>query len=128
MARNRARAISFATSIVGGIASVAMLISSGKNNAAIPMLVVMFVLWVSFPFFVLAWATFASTRWVVAMRTTVYALTLMITATSLAIYGWRLLRPPATTGAFVFVIVPPVACVVFAIVMIIAARVARKQA
>jgi hypothetical protein len=128
IAHNRARAICLVASIVGGIGSVVTLISSGKNNAAIPLLVAMFVAWVSFPFFVLAWANVVSARWVAGMRSTLYALTLVITFSTLAIYIWRLLRPPATTGAFVFTIVPPVTCVVFAVVMIIAARAARRRA
>jgi hypothetical protein len=54
-------------------------------------------------------------------------MTLVITVGSLAIYLQRVLRPPRTTGAFVFVAVPVASCLLAAIVVAVAALLTRRS-
>jgi hypothetical protein len=124
---NSIRPAAFVTSVIGGIASAGMLLMSGRNNANIVALVVMFIIWVTFPFVLLAWANYLSPRWSALTRTTLQAVTFVTTAATLAIFAYRLMRPPAKTGAFVFVIVPPVGVVLCTLAVWGAATVSRRR-
>lgn len=112
--------------VVGAVGSVALMLYAGRQNQHI-LVTVLFVFWVLGPFVALAWADRMAVRWSVVTRTALHWMTLVITVASLAIYVYRVLRPPRTTGAFVFVAVPVASCLLAAIVVAVAALLSRRS-
>jgi len=112
--------------VVGAVGSVALMLYAGRANQHI-FVTVLFVFWVLAPFVTLAWADRMSVRWSAVTRTALRWMTLVITVGSLAIYLQRVLRPPRTTGAFVFVAVPVASCLLAAIVVAVAALLTRRS-
>ncbi len=112
--------------VFGAAGSVALMLYAGRSNQYI-LVTVLFVFWVLAPFVALAWADRISVRWSVITRTALHWMTLVITVGSLAIYVYRVLRPPRTTGAFVFVAVPVASCLLAAIAVAGAALLSRRS-
>src|SRR5258705_8466278 len=110
--------------VVGAVGSMALMLYAGRANQHV-LVTVLFVFWVLAPFVALAWADRMSVRWSVVTRTALHWVTLVITVGSLAIYVHRVLRPPRTTGAFVFVAVPVASCLVVSISVACAALLSR---
>ena len=119
------RAVALSAVLAGTGGSVGLMLRAGRS--APRLLLVLFTLWVLSPFVVLAWANMVSKRWSVITRATLYCLTLVLTLGSLGIYLDRVLRPPRSTPAFVFVIVPPVSWLLMTIVLAIAALISRRR-
>lgn len=109
--------------VTGALGSVALMLRAGHPP---PLLRVLFAIWVVSPFIGLVLANRASTRWLVPTRATLDSVTLVLTVASLAIYLDRLLRPPASTAAFVFVVVPLASWLLMATVVPIAAFLSRR--
>jgi len=112
--------------VIGAVGSVALMLYAGRANQYI-LVTVLFVFWVLAPFVTLAWADRLSVRWSVVTRTALHWMTLVIALGSLAIYVYRVLRPPRTTGAFVFVAVPVASCLLAAIAVAVAALLSRRS-
>jgi len=112
--------------VVGAVGAVALMLYAGRANQHI-LVTVLFVFWVLAPFVALAWADRMSVRWSVVTRTALHWMTVVITMGSLAIYVQRVLRPPRTTGAFVFVAVPVASCLLAAIAVAVAALLSRRS-
>jgi len=108
------------------VGSVALMLYAGRANQYI-LVTVLFVFWVLAPFVTLAWADRLSVRWSVGTQTALHWMTLVMTVGSLAIYVYRVLRPPRTTGAFVFVAVPVASCLLAAIAVAVAALLSRRS-
>src|SRR6266508_3813731 len=123
---NRLRSSARVAAVVGAVGSMALMLYAGRGNQHI-LVTVLFVFWVLAPFVTLAWADRMSVRWSVVTRTTLHWMTLVITVGSLAIYVHRVLRPPRTTGAFVFVAGPVASCLVAAIAVAVAALLSRRS-
>jgi len=123
---DRLHRIAQVAAVVGAMGSVALMLYAGRANQHI-LVTVLFVFWVLAPFVTLAWADRMSVRWSVVTRTALHWMTLVITVGSLAIYVDRVLRPPRTTGAFVFVAVPVASCVLAAIAVAVAALLSRRS-
>ena len=96
--------------ITGAVGSLALMLFAGRSNTHVP-ITVLFIFWVLAPFALLALAERRSGSWAPATRATLRALTWVIAAGSLAMYAYRAAVPPRATGAFLFVIVPPVSVV-----------------
>src|SRR5258705_13541433 len=122
---NRLHSSARVAAVVGAVGSMALMLYAGRANQHI-LVTVLFVFWVLAPFVALAWADRMSVRWSVVARTALQGMTLAITVGSLAIYLLRVLRPPRTAGAFVFVAVPVGSCLLAAIVVAIAALLSRR--
>ena len=112
--------------LTGAVGSVACTLFAGRRNPS-GILVTLFVLWVLAPFVGLAWAGFVSTRWPVLTRNTLYSVMLLLTLACLAIYGNAALHPPATRGAFIFLVLPPASCLFAAIAVSVAALLSRRK-
>jgi hypothetical protein len=97
---------------VGAAGSLGFMLFAGRHNSS-RLLLVIFALWVLSPYAALAWATTVSGPRPV--RTSLYGLILVIAIVSLAIYGYVALGPPGTKAAPVFVVIPPVSWLLFAI-------------
>src|SRR5258705_9858346 len=111
--------------LAGTGGSVGLMLRAGRS--APRLLLVLFTIWVLSPFVALAWANIVSKRWSVLTRATLYCVTLVITLGSLGIYLDRVLRPPKSTPAFVFVVVPPVSWMLMTIVLATAALILRRR-
>lgn len=111
---------------VGAAGCLALMLYAGRSNRHI-LITVLFIFWVLAPFVAIAWAARMSDGWSSATRATLHAVTLIITALSLAIYSYRAAFPPRTTGAFVFVIVPPLSVLLLLIALATAALMSRRS-
>ena len=110
--------------VAGAVGSVGLMLRAGRRTPRL--LLVLFVIWVLSPFVALAWANMVSNSWSVLTRATLYCVTLVLTLGSFAIYGGLVLPPTGSPRAFVFVLVPPMSCVLLTIVVPIAALISRR--
>jgi len=108
----------------GAAGSIGLMIRAGHRNPS-RVLLILFAIWVLSPFVALVFAIILSKGWSVITRATLYAVILVLTVTSLAIYGDVTLGPPRTKAAFAFVVVPPTSWLVIAITTSIAALISR---
>ena len=115
---------------VGAVGSLVYMFRQGQNTPRL--LLVLFTIWVFFPFAALFWANTVSKRWSVLTRGTLYCVTLIVALGSLAMYGeWVDVKPAGSANAFLFVIVPPASVIFMAIVvpmaMFISSRLSRRS-
>ena len=96
--------------------SVAFMLNARGAHAGL-LLTILIGGWVLTPFTALALAYAASKRWSVHTRATLYTVMLVFALGSLAIYGADAIKPPVAQRAFVFVMVPPVSCLLMAIII-----------
>ena len=101
----RMRTVALMAVVVGAAGSVALMLREGQRSDSI-VLLILFTIWVLSPFVALLLANTVSKRWSVLTRMTLYSVMLILSMSSLTIYGILALRPPSSTPAFVFVVVP----------------------
>lgn len=111
--------------LAGAVGSAGLMLHAGHNNPS-RLLLVLFALWVLYPFMALVLANMVSKRWSVVTRTALYTVMLVLTVGSLAIYGDVALGPPRPKTAFVFVVVPPASWLLIGIVLPIAALISGR--
>jgi hypothetical protein len=99
---------------------------ASKRVGAPAILMVLFTMWVLSPFVLLALAYVVSKRWADLTRATVYRLTPIISAASLAIYGTTALGAPRPKTA-IFVLLAPLSCLFMLIAVAAAAFLARRS-
>lgn len=114
--------VSLTAVIAGAVGSVGLMLWVGHRNPS-RLLLVLFAIWVLSPFMALLLADMVSRRWSVITRATLHIVMLVLTISSLAIYGDVALGPPRSTPAFVFIVVPPGSWLLMSIVVTIAALV-----
>lgn len=114
------------TIIVGAAGSLALLLYGGRSNTHL-LITLGFIAWVFAPFALLALAERRSGSWSPLAQTTLRAMTLLIAVASLGIYAYRAAFPPRSTGAFLFVIVPPVSVVLVLVALAIASLMSRPS-
>ena len=115
--------------ILGAVGSLALMLYAGRSNTHI-LITIGFIFWVLAPFALLALAERRSASWAPAMKTTLQTLIWVVVLGSLVIYAYRAAVPPRATGAFLFVIVPPVAVVLVLVALVIVSlrsRPSRKE-
>src|SRR5260370_41795226 len=100
------RAAALVAVLAGAVGSVGLTLYAGRRNDS-RILIVLFALWVLSPFVALVSASVASKRWLALTRATLYSAALIVTLSSLVIYGVVALGPPRGKTACVFVVVPP---------------------
>jgi hypothetical protein len=120
------RATALVTLLVGASASVAMTLYAIRNNPS-QLLMVLFTLWVLGPFIVLELVHLASSHWSILTRLAIYGLMPLLTIVSMIVYGQRILRPRRSTGAFVFVALPPLSVLTILIVVAVAGLISRRR-
>jgi len=109
--------------VAGATGSVGLMLRAGHPPL---FLRVLFAIWVLSPFMALLLADMVSKRWSVITRATLHSVMLVITLSSLAIYGYVVLRPRESTPTFVFVVVPPASWMLIAIVVPMAASISGR--
>jgi len=110
----------------GAAGSIGFMLRAGRRNPS-RVLLILFGIWVLSPFVALVFATIVSKDWSVLTRTTLHGVMLILTVSSLAIYGDVALGPPRAKTAFAFVVVPPVSWLLIAITISIAALISRRR-
>ncbi len=111
---------------VGTAGSLGFMLRAGHRNPS-RVLLVLFAIWVLSPFLALVFVLIVSKDWSVLTRATLYGVMLILTVSSLAIYGDVALRPPRTKTAFAFVVVPLASWLLIAITIPIAALIFRRR-
>jgi hypothetical protein len=119
------RTVSVLAAVIGAVGSTGLMLVSGQHPPVF--IVLLFVIWNTAPFAALAWGAMVSQRWSVLTRSTLYGVTLIVTVTSIALYLCRVLYPPESTPAFIFVAVPLGAWLLMAIAVPIAALVSSRR-
>jgi hypothetical protein len=118
------RSVTLIVLAFGAITSIGLLRRAQQHPP--PIIVVGFIVWVAAPFALLAMANILSTRWTRTVRVSLFMGTLLVTAVSLAIYFDDSIAHRTAKAAFVYVAVPPVSMTLSAIVLAIAAFMAKK--
>ena len=120
------RGVAFTAVVAGAVGSLGITLWVGRHNRSL-VLMVLFAVWVLSPFMALLWAGMASQRWAVMTRTTLHSLMLVLTLSSLALYGDVVLRPPRSTPAARFLLVPLGSRLLMAIVVPLAALISGRR-
>lgn len=113
------RTTSLIVVVVGAAGSVGLTLYAGRHSDSLT-LKVLFALWVLSPFLGLILAVVASRLWSFFTRAALHSAMLVVSLGSLAIYGVRVLRPPKSQAAFVFVVVPVASWLLIAVVVLLA--------
>jgi hypothetical protein len=118
------RGVSVVAVVTGAVGSIAFMLRVGHR--APRFLLVFFAIWITSPFIALMWANMVSKRWSILTQATLYSLTLVIALGTLAFYGDVVLRPPKSTPAFMFLVVPLGSWLLMTIIVPIAALISRR--
>jgi membrane-bound metal-dependent hydrolase YbcI (DUF457 family) len=110
----------------GAVGSLALMLYAGRSNTHV-LITLLFIIWILGPFAFLAIADRRSASWTPERKAVLQSLTIVVTLASLAIYAYRAAVPPRSTGAFLFVIVPPVTVVLVLVALAISAVVSRPS-
>ncbi|MEP6915191.1 MAG: hypothetical protein ABJC89_06070 [Acidobacteriota bacterium] len=121
----RLRAAALAAVVAGGLFSAGLMLWVGRRNSSW-VLKGLFTIWDLSPFAALLLVDAASTRWSRVTRATLYAVMVATVAGSVAAYADVVLRPPASSPAFRFLITPAASWVLLALAVPVAAFVNRR--
>jgi len=110
----------------GAIGSVALVLYVGRRNES-RLLPSLFALWVLSPFLTAVAADVLSKRWTVLTRAALYGATMVVTLLSLALFGHAAAGPTGIRATRVFVLVPPVSCLLLAAALATAALISRRR-
>src|SRR5438045_402370 len=110
--------------VFGAVGSIGLLRHAQQHPP--PLLAVLLVIWVFAPFGLLGAATLVSKNWPVAVRKTLYVVTLAVMVASLAIYLDDNFFHRTAHPGFVWVAVPPATVVLSGLPMAVALWRARK--
>ena len=119
------RALALVTVLAGATSSLAFMLYVGRHNPSF-VLMLLFTVWVLFPFAALIVASVFSRAWPVAAQKALYIVMLVVPLASLAIYGDVAFGPPRPKPAAAFLMVPLVSLLLSALVVWIANRATQK--
>ena len=119
------RSVALITVVFGAVAAIGLLRHAQQHPP--PMIVLLFVVWVFAPFGLLGIANLLSKTWPFAVRKTLYVLTFVVTAASLALYVEDNFAHRTAHRARVWVAVPPASVIVSAFVLGLVALRARRK-
>lgn len=119
------RAIAPIALVVGAAGSLGFLFHEGRRTPRF--LLLLFVLWVLFPFATLIWATLVSKRWPVVTQAALYSVILAVTLGTLTIYAAVACGLFSARPAAIFLLVPPASLLLTGIVVSIAALTSRRR-
>ena len=112
--------------IIGGAASVALMLWVARRNPSV-LLKALFTIWVLSPFVGELVMASVARRWTVRVRLALQWATLLIAVASVAIYADAVIRPPASTAAFRFVVTPVASWLLIAAVLTVTAFTNRSR-
>lgn len=111
--------------LAGPAGSIALLFRASEHPP--PLLLALFVIWVLSPFAALGVAHLMSRRWSILTRTMLYAVMLVVSLGTLAVYGDDALGRRTAHAAFVYVLVPPVSLALIASALSIAGIISGRR-
>ncbi len=120
------RSTAWMSLVLGAAGTAAFMLYAGKRVGAPSILMVLFTIWVVSPFALLALVHTLSKRWADVTRATVYGVTPIVSAASLAIYGVTAFGSARPKTA-IFVLVAPLSWLLIVIVITAAAFIARRS-
>jgi heme/copper-type cytochrome/quinol oxidase subunit 3 len=123
---NRPRAIALMITLLAAVISLLLLFHASKSRP--PVLMAMFVVWVSIPFAALLIAYRFSSRWPLPSYAALYIVMSVSALGSAAAYGYDAWKPRKAQAAFVYIMVPPVSLAVSGIAVLMAHLLTRKSA
>ena len=118
-------AVALSAVVAGALGSVGFMLWVGHRNPS-RFLLVLFLIWDLSPFLALVLANMVSKRWSANTRATLYVVMLILSLSSLALYGdvvWR----PRPQPAFMFLVVPLGSWLLMTTVVPIAALISGRQ-
>jgi hypothetical protein len=121
------RAVVVSAVVTGWVMSIVFMRRVGSQNPSL-LLQGLFAGWVSSPFVCVAVASAASRRWASTTRASLYTVSLLITAVSVAIYGGVVPLPRTFKPAFAYLMVPLASWALIAVLAAGSALIARKDA
>jgi hypothetical protein len=120
------RGATFIAVLAGAGASLAFVLRAGHHQNS-RILLLLFAIWVLFPFITAVWAYVFSNRWTVVVRMPLYVVMLVVSLASVPIYGGVAFGHVRAKVGFVFLVVPLISWLVIAIALAIATVVSRRQ-
>ena len=120
------RTIALVALLAGAVGSVGLTLRAGRHSPRV--LLVLFTAWVLIPFVALLWTIVVSGGWSILTQASLSILTLVVAASSLTIYGLVVARAARKNPTPTFVVVPPASCLLIAVVISLAALMARRLA
>jgi hypothetical protein len=117
-------AVALTATVAGAVGSVGLMLLAGHPPV---LLRILFAIWVLSPFIAFILADIVGKEWSAITRMTLYCVMLAVTLISLALYLNTVLRPPDSTPAYMFVVVPLGSWILMLIVVPIAAMMARRR-
>lgn len=112
--------------VAGGAGAVGLTLHAGRGNHQ-PLLMILMTGWVAAPFVALIAAHRLSQGWLSGTRAALTGVTFVVTIATLAVYGTTVPNPPGTTRGVLFVVVPAASWLLMAIVIPVAAVIARRN-
>ena len=119
-----------AATVIGAIASVALLVYVGTragSNKTQPVVMILIAIWVLSPFVILLAAKSLSKSWSDTTRAALYAMMIVIPVISLIVYVWAATGPLRPKAAAPFVGTPPVSWLLITLVLSFAAFIGRRR-
>jgi ABC-type transport system involved in multi-copper enzyme maturation permease subunit len=111
------RTTAITAAVIGAAGSVGLMFRVGRHNNS-QLLLILFALWILLPFAGFLLAGQISKHWTVLSRVTLYGVMLVVTAASLAFYGYVAFGQSIGKPASVFLVVPAVSCLILAITVV----------
>jgi hypothetical protein len=99
------RALAIIAVLAGAVGSFSLMLRAGHRNPSL-LLLVLFAIWVLSPFVALILADLVSKRSSVVTRAMLHIVMLIVAVGSVAIYGYVVSKPPRSTPAAPFLLVP----------------------
>lgn len=128
--RSRLRTAGLAATVLGAIASVALLVyvgNRGGSNKAQPVVMVLIATWVLSPYVILFAADALAKTWSDMTRSTLYGMMILVTVISLAVYISAATGPIKPKPAAPFVATPVLSWVLILIALSLASFIARRR-
>ncbi len=112
---NISRFLSFLIILAAAAGSLGFMLHTGKNNRS-AFLLILFTTWVLSPFVALLVSNVVSKDWPVSTRLTLFSLMVLVSLSSLAVYG-GLLTAPGMKPAAPFLIFPLISWILILIII-----------
>ena len=128
--RSGLRTAGIIATVIGAIASVAMLVYVGNrigSNGVQPVVMILIGIWVLSPYVLLMAGNGLSKKWSDLSRTTLYWMMIVVAVISLVVYIPIGLGPIRSKPAAPFVGIPPLQWILIVAALFVAARISKRK-
>ena len=120
------RKVAFLAVLAGSAGSLALMLHAGRRQES-RVLMLLFGIWVLSPFVAAVVASSVSKRWTVVTRATLYIVIVVLSVSSLAIYGSVAFGYSKAKAGFIFLVVPLASWLLIAAGVAMAAFISGRQ-